>query len=132
MPTLNKITQEEAPPVKSAEELEMEALLSASDDVLVNLEHSLSEAFRKVWGTPENPRDKAEVEALLNVNPASTALLFTRHAAQVQALEGSGAVTFEAWEKVPAYAATFAPDLSSVTLADDLAQAWVDAQSESE
>jgi len=45
----------------------------------------------------------------------------------VQALEGSGAVTFDPWEKVPAYAATFAPDLSSVTLADDLAQEWADA-----
>jgi len=70
MPTLNKITQEEVPPEKTSVELEMEALVSASDNVLVNLEHSLSEAFRKVWGTPENPRDKAEVEALLNVDPA--------------------------------------------------------------
>lgn len=129
MPTPSTIKTETPPLEKSAEEVRFESLVNEFDGSLTNLAHSIGHLFTRVWGTPDAPRDPAEIEAELNVDPVAAAKLFTAHAPIVQALADSGTAIFFPWETVPAYAVTFADDLSSVTVARELAQEWVDAAS---
>jgi len=100
----------------------MEALVKSFDAQLVNLAHTLGNRYTQVWGTPNNLRDKAEVEALLNVDVAATGKMFAAHAAQVQALVASGVATFEPWETVTPY--TYQLTDEEITLGEDLAEEW--------
>ena len=128
MPKPNKIQTEPALPEKTQSELEMEALVKGFDGALTDMSIANTSLFTQIWGTPDRPRDKAEVEALLNADPIAAHRFFVTDAALKQALGSNGAqaLTLEPWELVPARAASFAED-GSITLADDLAQEWVDA-----
>lgn len=104
MPTINTLTPSpEAAPEPTAAELIAQQVVSDSDLALKRLANSVQRGFELVWGTKESPREKQDIQDTVNALGSELSPVFARHAAMIAALESSGMVTFEPWEKVTAY-----------------------------
>jgi hypothetical protein len=105
MATTNSIIPE-TPPQPEPTEAERIAnqIVSDSDLALNRLANSVQKGFQLVWGTKENPRSKEEAQEIVTALGANLAPAFARHAAVVEMLETANMASFEAWEKVTAYA----------------------------
>lgn len=123
MPIINTIKEEIREQEKTNFELELESLVNQHDAMLKNLEHSIMQGFKQLWGVPGEVRDKEELIEILNLDPAKTLKIFQSHAAFVTTLETVGLVIFEGWEKTPPYSVSFTE--SGIELGEDLNDAWV-------
>lgn len=123
MPTINTIKEEIQEQVKTSSELELESLVNQHDATLKNLEHSIMQGFKQLWGKPGEVRDKDELIEILNLDPAKTLKIFQGHSAFATTLENSGLVVFEDWEKTTPYPVSFTE--SGIELGEDLNESWV-------
>lgn len=99
-------------------------VIGDADLALARFAGAIDTGFRFLWGTPESPRPREEVVAILNAMGAENwASVATRHAKVVTFLATEGFVAFEPWELTTSYEVTV--EDGAITVGETLRDEWI-------